>query len=108
MKTRFLLFASILTIGLSGISNLSTGQPNKPTACDLKSDMRSLWMDHVMWTRNVIFNIIDSLPGTDEAVNRLQDNQDHIGDAIKPYYGDAAGNQLADLLHNHISIAAEI
>ena len=34
-------------------------------------DMRKLWEDHITWTRNVIFNIIDELPGTNEAVARL-------------------------------------
>jgi hypothetical protein len=31
-----------------------------------------------------------------------------IGIAIKPYYGDAAGNQLTALLHDHILIAADV
>src|SRR4029077_4946434 len=30
------------------------------------------------------------------------------GDAIKPYFGDAAGNQLTTLLHDHITIAVEL
>jgi hypothetical protein len=80
----------------------------KSTCCDLKSDMRKLWEDHITWTRNVIFNILDTLPGTTEAVNRLLQNQVDIGNAIKPYYGEAAGNQLTALLHDHITIAAEL
>jgi hypothetical protein len=77
-------------------------------AADLKTNMRKLWEDHVTWTRNVILNIMDDLGGTNEAVARLQKNQDDIGDAIKPYYGDAAGEKLSTLLHDHISIAAEL
>ena len=83
-------------------------QNTKSACCDLKSDMRKLWEDHITWTRNVIFNIIDTLPGTTEAVNRLLQNQVDIGNAIKPYYGEAAGNQLTALLHDHITIAAEL
>src|ERR1041385_5882995 len=53
-------------------------------------------------TRNVILNILDDLPGLNEAVARLLKNQEDIGNAIKPYYGDAAGNQLTALLKDHI------
>src|ERR1051325_6652290 len=77
-------------------------------ACELRTDMRKLWEDHITWTRNVIFNIIDTLPGTNEAVARLLQNQVDIGNAIKPYYGVAAGNALTALLYTHITEAAAI
>ena len=110
MKTNYTLM--ILTmVGVLATSEPVVAQKNintKSTCCDLKSDMRKLWEDHITWTRNVIFNIIDDLPGTTEAVNRLLQNQVDIGKAIKPFYGEAAGNQLAALLHEHITIAAEL
>jgi hypothetical protein len=71
-------------------------------------DMRALWSDHVIWTRNVILNVMDGTPGTDEAVNRLLQNQVDIGNAIKPYYGDSAGNELTNLLTEHINTAAAL
>jgi hypothetical protein len=74
----------------------------------LRSSMHKLWEDHVTWTRNVILNIMDSLPGTDQAVNRLLRNQDDIGNAIKPVYGDAAGTELTRLLREHITTAADL
>lgn len=81
---------------------------NPDTGTELKTNMRKLWEDHVMWTRNVIFNIMDDLPGKDQGVSRLLKNQDDIGEAIKTYYGVDAGKKLTDLLHVHITIAAEI
>lgn len=70
--------------------------------------MRKLWEDHVTWTRLAIVSLANGLPDTDATVQRLLRNQDDIGNAIKPFYGDAAGNQLSALLRDHILIAAEI
>src|SRR5829696_3967982 len=108
MRTKFTI--AVLTFGLllAATGNLNAEQNQKPTACDLKSDMRKLWEDHIIWTRNVILKLIDELPGTTEAVNRLLQNQTDIGNAIKPYYGNSAGNQLTALLHDHITIAADL
>ena|SRR5258705_6949996 len=75
---------------------------------ELKTAMRKLWEDHITWTRNVILCIVDDLPGTDQAVKRLLQNQVDIGNAIKPYYGEDAGKKLTDLLTPHITIAAEV
>lgn len=101
-------FLALSLVALATVSVPVMAQPGKSTCCDLKSDMRKLWEDHITWTRNVIFNIIDELPGTTEAVNRLLQNQADIGNAIKPFYGEAAGNQLTTLLLEHITTAADV
>ena len=69
--------------------------------------MRELWSDHIVYTRNFIVSAAAALPDTAEAAQRLLRNQDEIGEAVKPYYGDAAGSQLASLLRNHIQLAAK-
>jgi len=74
----------------------------------LRMAMHKLWEDHIVWTRNVILNIMDGLPGTDQAVNRLLQNQDDIGNAVKPFYGEAGGKELTRLLRDHITIAADL
>ena len=81
---------------------------SSPATNELKTNMRKLWEDHVTWTRNVICCLVDDLPGTDQAVKRLLKNQDDIGNAIKPVYGEDAGNKLTALLHDHITIAADV
>jgi hypothetical protein len=77
-------------------------------AATLKTNMRQLWEEHVTWTRNVILCLVDDLPGTDQAVKRLLQNQVDIGNAIKPYYGEDAGKKLTELLTPHITISAEV
>ena len=74
----------------------------------LRMGMHKLWEDHIVWTRNVILNIMDDLPGTDQAVNRLLQNQDDIGNAVKPFYGEAGGKELTMLLREHITVAADL
>ncbi len=75
--------------------------------------MRKLWEDHVTWTRLTIVSAVggangEALPDTGPTLGRLQANQDDIAAAIVPYFGQAAGDQLAALLHEHISGAVTL
>jgi hypothetical protein len=78
--------------------NRSNAQMNDSTNISksesFRLTMNKLWEGHITWTRNVIFCLVDNLPGADQAVQRLLKNQDDIGDAIKSYYGDDAGKKL--------------
>jgi hypothetical protein len=71
--------------------------------------LRKLRSDHVFWTREYIIAATNG-PHDDAgaAATRLLRNQDDIGNAIVPYYGDAAGKQLTDLLKQHILIAVDL
>ena len=70
--------------------------------------MRKLWEDHITWTRLFIVSFAADLPDTDATAQRLLQNQTDLGNAIKPFYGDAAGDQLTGLLREHILIAADL
>lgn len=70
--------------------------------------MRKLWEDHITWTRLYIVSAAADLPDKDLTAQRLLQNQVDIGNAIKPFYGDAAGEQLTALLKDHILIAAQL
>jgi hypothetical protein len=74
----------------------------------LRTDMRKLWEDHITWTRLAIISLTTNSPDTQATVGRLLQNQTDIGNAIKPFYGNAAGNQLTSLLRQHILIAADL
>ena len=56
--------------------------------------MRKLWEDHITYTRGYIVSALADLPDTNAVATRLLKNQDDIGDAIKPYYGENAGKRL--------------
>jgi hypothetical protein len=71
-------------------------------------EMRRLWEDHITWTRLFIVSATDDLPDTPATTRRLLRNQDDIGDAIKPFYGRAAGERLTALLREHIVVAADL
>ena len=77
-------------------------------AVALRSGMDKLWEDHITWTRIVIVDFAAGLPDLPTAEARLLRNQADIGNAIKPYYGRAAGNKLTRLLRTHILEAVPV
>jgi hypothetical protein len=97
------------TAGSSGNSGsaASTSTSNSSEA-KLRADMRKLWEDHVTYTGLFAVAAIDGGVDANNVAERLLRNQDDIGNAIKPYYGDAAGNKLGSLLRDHILIAADL
>jgi hypothetical protein len=111
-----------LMIGLAaGLSAFVIGSAALPTrsalsaemtmtnaAVDLRSGMRKLWEEHITYTRNYIISALAGLPDTDSVAKRLLANQDDIGNAVKPFYGDDAGQKLTALLKDHIMIATEV
>jgi len=73
-----------------------------------RNQMRVLWEQHVAWTRLAIVSFGGGLPDLPATEQRLLRNQADIGDAVKPFYGRAAGDRLTGLLRRHILIAVDI
>lgn len=74
----------------------------------LRTNLRRLWADHAIWTRQYIVAFAGDTPDAGPAANRLLKNQEHIGAAIVPFYGEPAGAKLTDLLKQHIMIAVDL
>ena len=73
----------------------------------LTKAMRDLWADHVVWTRYIIAATSDHADAQ-AAAERLLMNQEQLGQAIVPYYGQDAGTKLTALLKDHILIAVDL
>ena len=74
----------------------------------LRENMRTLWSDHVIWTRDYIVAAVSGQPDQQAAAARLMKNQEDIGAAVAIYYGQPAGAKLTELLKAHISIAVDL
>ena len=113
-----LLIASFAAVAALAVSGGHDAAAHGPAAAStgavttseftLRQGMRSLWEDHVAWTRLAVVSLTTGSPDTKATVARLLRNQSDIGNAIKPFYGAKAGNQLTQLLRRHILVAADL
>lgn len=106
-----IIFLALAPMSCSRASDKSASTAQQPSAANelaLRQGMRKLWEDHITWTRLVIVSTAANLPDLGQTTDRLLQNQTDIGDAIKQYYGDDAGNKLTELLRAHITGAADV
>ncbi|WP_420491006.1 glycosyltransferase [Neobacillus drentensis] len=107
----FLSFVLIFPAFTNAEENKQTVQQTQQLsqkAAQFKADMRVLWMEHSLWTDKYIVSTLAGLEDQEKILARLLRNQDDIGNAIKPYYGEAAGNKLGQLLREHILLAGKV
>src|SRR5437016_10155040 len=93
LNMRFLVLLLLLSISAPFATVVSAKD-----ASNLRNDMRRLWEDHIIYTRNFIVSFAGNLPDQDAVSARLMKNQEDIGNAISSFYRDAAGTQLTALL----------
>ena len=108
--------AGVLAFGPARGATVSTASASTHAATgsavieksEFRDAMRRLWVDHVTWTRLFIVSFVADLPDLQATTDRLLQNQVDIGDAVEPFYGRAAADQLTALLREHILTAAEL
>lgn len=108
MKKLLISASLFVAFAMTSTAAFPASPPDTKSAMDTRLAMRKLWEDHITYTRNYIISALAGLPDSEAVAGRLMKNQEEIGAAIKPYYGDAAGNRLAALLKDHISVAADV
>jgi hypothetical protein len=75
---------------------------------DFKSMNRLLWEQHVNWTRMTIISIVFNLPDLIYVQERLLRNATDMGNSLRPFYGDQIADSYAELIKEHLVIAAEL
>ena len=98
----------IMMMGTAWVVPAAAQHSGVSSATALRQDMRKLWTDHTVWTRDYIIAAVGDQPDATAAANRLMKNQDDIGAAIASYYGKPAGDKLTALLKEHITIAVDV
>ena len=81
---------------------------NQTKITELRISLHDLWLEHIVWTRQYVVAAAADQPDASFAAERLLKNQEDIGNAIKPFYGDQAGSQLTSQLKDHITIAVDL
>lgn len=95
----------------SEVSTMDMSQHNAEATSKqigLYTAMSNLWAEHMEWTYATVVAFAQESPALTANLERLLQNQVDIGDAIKPLYGDDAGDQLTVLLTEHINEAVPV
>ena len=77
-------------------------------AIKLKLQMRKLWTDHAIFTKQLIVDIIGDLPGIDYTIDRLIRSQEQTGNCFKSFFGNVAADNLVILLKEHVTITIDL
>ena len=109
-RSTLVMLLTLLIVGFTSQScNDDDDDPlNSDGYIQLNQDMRKLWSDHMAWTLATVEAFFHNSSALTDNLNRLLQNQQDIGAAIVPFYGQAAGDQLTDLLTDHINLAVPV
>lgn len=79
-----------------------------PSKVELNRQLRSLWQEHIYWTRLTINSIVGRLPDEKATTARLLRNATDFAAAFQPFYGQQIANRIGELLRAHLILAAQL
>ena len=104
-----LLIPLLVSFSLAVLPACLAAAQSEPTKqLSFRNAMRKLWEDHITWTRLFVVSAVAELPDKGPTTQRLLQNQADIGNAVRSFYGDAAGDRLTALLKEHIITASDL
>ncbi|MBX2930542.1 MAG: hypothetical protein KF781_01195 [Chitinophagaceae bacterium] len=110
IKTVILLMVAFFALSMQSCNkDGATVDPTSSAAFRQFGDaMHKLWADHMQYTYLTVDAFFNNNTALNAQLTRLLKNQEDIGAAIVPYYGQAAGDQLTVLLKGHINGAVPV
>jgi hypothetical protein len=84
------------------------GDPRPSTPGELRMEMRRVWDDQAIFTRNFIVSTLAMQEDQGPVTQYLIEHQDVIAAAIEPFYGKEASQRLGLLLREHVVLTADL
>lgn len=75
---------------------------------DLSNELRTLWEQHVFWTRSFIISTAAALADLEPVTARLLRNPVDFCGALVPFYGSRQSGRFRDLLTEHLKIGGDL
>ncbi|WP_227017211.1 acetylglutamate kinase [Sinanaerobacter chloroacetimidivorans] len=75
---------------------------------NLLNEIRTLWIEHVLWTRTLIISIASGLMDQEAVTARLLRNPTDFANVLEIYYGKEKANIFRNLLEEHLKIGGAL
>lgn len=75
---------------------------------ELNNIVRSLWEQHIFWTRIVIAAMVYDQPDVNDVTARLLRNPKDFAQALRPFYSEKTLSRFTELFTAHLVIAAQL
>ncbi|WP_238177708.1 hypothetical protein [Paenibacillus contaminans] len=81
---------------------------SRQTEDELNQTFRTLWEQHVAWTRMLIISIASGLPDEAAVTERLLRNAPDMAAVFRRYYGGRVASEFNRLFTEHLVLAAQL
>jgi len=97
-----LVLGTPATAAANDPAQIAVATPSEQKVAETKAVLRDLWVGHIFWVRNVVFETFAKNSSAAKAAEtEVVANAKEIAGAIEPFYGKPAADKLFGLLAAH-------